>query len=78
VPAEQTTGEALAAELVTTERVQRVVSTLEQQGNPVTFDAVYERVLESTFRETRPSRFAGDLDLRAFRSAAAAATRREL
>ncbi|SEP06685.1 hypothetical protein SAMN04487948_112121 [Halogranum amylolyticum] len=70
-----TTAEELAAEVVTPSRVQRVVATLERQGRPATFDAVYDRLLESVFRELHPSRFA-DLDRRVFRSTVAERTRR--
>lgn len=74
-----TSADELAATLVTTERVQRVVSALDAQGYPPTFDAVYGRVLEALFRETPPERFEGDgFDRRAFRSAVAARTRQQL
>lgn len=72
-----TTPDALAAELVTAASVQRVVTALERQDRHATFDAVYERVLEAIFRETEPSRFGDDVDLRAFRSAVAELIRRQ-
>jgi hypothetical protein len=72
------TADELAAEAVTSERVQRVTADLERQSRPVTFDAVYERLLDSVFRELHPGRFGDDVDRRAFRSAAAELTRQRL
>ncbi|SDM95641.1 hypothetical protein SAMN04487949_2975 [Halogranum gelatinilyticum] len=67
--------EALAADLVTSARVRQVVSRLEARGYPVTFDAVYDRLLQTLFREHPPDAFTGDVDGRAFRSAVAERTR---
>ncbi|SFK63728.1 hypothetical protein SAMN04487950_0309 [Halogranum rubrum] len=71
------TAEELTANAVTDQRVRQTVGTLEQTGRPVTFDAVYERVLDDLFRERRPAQFAG-MDNRAFRSAVAARTQKIL
>lgn len=71
------TVDALTTETVTDRRVRQVVATLEQTGRPVTFEAVYERVLDDLFRELQPSRFT-DVDIRAFRSAVAARTHQKI
>lgn len=76
---EPASGTELARELVTAHRVQRAVASLERRGISATFESVYERVLESLFRETHPARFDADaVEMRDFRSEVAAQTRQLL
>ncbi|PSP74418.1 hypothetical protein BRC86_05930 [Halobacteriales archaeon QS_3_64_16] len=71
--------ETLAQRYVTLHRVRKTVAKIEDRGRSPTFDRVYERVLEDVFREEHKRLFQGDrsLDDRAFRSAVAAAVRRQ-
>jgi hypothetical protein len=79
-------AEELAQELVTHRRVEKVVRELEARGRSVTFDAVYERVVEDVVREEYPQLFDGDdpedaewsVDAGAFRSEVAARTQQFL
>jgi hypothetical protein len=59
---------------VTTYRLDGAARRLRAEGRPVTFDALYERVVDSVARAHHDRLFAGALDVRAFRSAAAEAT----
>lgn len=49
---ENTVGGQLASLYADIERFERVVATLEQRGEPITFDTVFECVLELLARET--------------------------
>ena len=79
-------AEELAQGLVTRRRVERVARDLEARGRSVSFDAVFERVVEDVTREEYPQLFDGDdpedaawsVDAGAFRSAVAARTRQLL
>jgi hypothetical protein len=67
-------AEAFAQRHVTTDRLDGAARRLRAEGRPVTFDALYERVVDSVTRAHHDRLFAGTLDVRAFRSAAAEAT----
>ncbi|USZ67874.1 RNA ligase family protein [Halorussus salilacus] len=72
--------DALAEEYATDERFEAVASALRESDRPVTFDAVYDRVVERIFREEHARLFEdrADLDVRAFKSAVAARTQEYL
>jgi hypothetical protein len=67
-------AEALARRQVTTTRLDALARGLRDEGRPVTFDALYGRVVERVARAHHRQLFGGDVDVRAFRSAAAEAT----
>lgn len=67
-------AEALARQQVTTARLDALARGLRDEGRPVTFDTLYSRVVERVARAHHDQLFAGDIDVRAFRSAAAEAT----
>lgn len=64
----------LAEQYATRQRVEEVASSLEARERPVTFDAVYERVVEDIAREEHHRLFheRSSVDLSAFRSEVAA------
>jgi hypothetical protein len=70
----ETDAEAFARGQVTTERFDAASRRLRAEGRPVTFDTLYERVLERIARAHHDRLFEGTLDVRAFRSAVAEAT----
>jgi hypothetical protein len=74
--------EALADGFVTGERVAEVVERLEDRGDAVAFEAVYERVLEELAREECRRLFDADgeprVDVGALQDAVAARTREQL
>ncbi|QIO24236.1 RNA ligase family protein [Haloarcula sp. JP-L23] len=67
----------LAERYATQRRFERVVEALEASGRPVTFDALYHRVLEAIIREEYSRLYHGrsNVDMGAFRSAVAVLTR---
>ncbi len=67
-------AETFARRHVTTERLDGAARQLRDEGRPVTFDALYERVVDRVARAHHRQLFAGGIDVRAFRSAAAEAT----
>ncbi|WP_226005326.1 RNA ligase family protein [Natrinema salinisoli] len=71
---------ALAAEYATDRRIQKVATELEDRGHPVTFETLYERVLEDIVREEHAQLYRGDgtVDLEPFRSAVGRLVRRFL
>ncbi|QIB75694.1 hypothetical protein G3I44_16230 [Halogeometricum borinquense] len=78
-PADGSAAE-LAAKFATPRRVETVKSRLSEHNRPVTFESVYERVLEAILREehARLDQRANDLDMAAFRSELAAVIREDL
>lgn len=68
------TAEDLAREYATRDRVEAVADELEDRGRSVTFDAVYDRVVEAIVREETLLREEGVIDAGAFRSEVAART----
>lgn len=70
-------AEELAARYATDRRFETVVESLEASGQQVTFDALYERVLEDIVREHHQTLYQGSesVDLQAFRSEVAALVR---
>ena len=70
-------ADELAEEFATRQRVENVVRELEANERPVTFDPVYERVVETIAREEHHRLFheRSPVDLSAFRSAVAAKVR---
>lgn len=60
----------LAARYATDRRIEKIATELEDRGRPVTFDPVYERVLEDIVREEHNRLYhgAGNVDLETFRS----------
>jgi hypothetical protein len=72
------TPEAFAREHATTARFEATARRLRDEGRPVTFDALYERTVESIVRANHDRLFAGRsearIDLRSFRSAVAERT----
>jgi hypothetical protein len=73
-PAE-TSAPELAAAYATRRRFERLAAGLEAQGRPVTFQPLYERVLEGIVREAHARLYRDDVDASEFRSAVAARTR---
>ena len=67
----------LAASLATPERFSAVASRLDDEGQPVTFDTLFERVIESIVREEHATLFEGHtaVDPSQFRAAIAPLTR---
>jgi hypothetical protein len=76
----ETVAELLARKYATRHRVEKIVHKLEDRGRPVTFDAVYERVVEDVVREEHKQLFHGErsIDVGTFRSEIAAQTRQFL
>lgn len=74
VPTEQTAAD-LAAEYGSDQRFGRLSEQLDEQGQPVTVEALFERILEGIVREL-PAQTFGErgIDMAAFRSALAART----
>lgn len=72
--AADTDAETFAQRHVTVDRFDAVARRLRSEGQPVTFDTLYERVLERVARAHHDRLFEGGLDVRAFRSAVAEAT----
>lgn len=72
--------EELAQRYVTRRRIDAVADDLKERGLAATFDNVYERVLEGVAREEHHRLFhpSASVDMQAFRSEAAAQTRRLL
>ena len=72
----ETVAELLARKYATRHRVEKIVHKLEDRGRPVTFDAVYERVVEDIVREEHKQLFHGErsIDVGTFRSEIAAQT----
>ncbi|WP_255193119.1 RNA ligase family protein [Natronobeatus ordinarius] len=69
-------ADELAGRYATDSRFETVASTLEERGQPVTVDTLYERTLEFVLREAHHHVHGdGRVDARAFRSAVAARTR---
>lgn len=79
VPVEAS-AEDLARKYATRHRVEKVVHKLEDRERPVTFDAVFDRVVEDIVREEHRRLFHGDrsIDAAAFRSEVAARTQKFL
>jgi hypothetical protein len=77
VGGDETAAEAFARRYATTDRLASVARRLREEGRPVTFDALFERTVETVTRAQHHRLFGGqdDVDLRAFRSAVAARTR---
>ena len=75
-PSVDASADELAARYATDDRFETVASTLEDRGQPVTVDTLYERTLECVLREAH-HHVHGDarVDARAFRSAVAERTR---
>lgn len=71
---------ALAAKYATRRRLEKRAHALETQGYPVTFELLYERVLEDIVREEHKRLFHAEnpVDTKAFRSAVAALVRQFL
>jgi hypothetical protein len=69
-----TDAEAFARDQATTARFDAAARQLRAAGQPVTFDTLYERVLERVARAEHDRLFEGDVDVRAFRSAVAERT----
>lgn len=70
----------LAAKYATQHRFEKLASKLKDRGRPVTFQLLYDRVLEDIVREEHKQLHHGDrtVDMRAFRSEVAARTRKFL
>jgi hypothetical protein len=75
-----TTADAAAARYATRDRFEHIASRLEEAGRPVTFDALYDRVLEDIAREHhhRLHDDSRSIDMDDFRATVAARTRRFL
>ncbi|WP_162224406.1 hypothetical protein [Halorussus amylolyticus] len=73
-------AEDLAEQYATDRRFEKIASELRDRDRPVTFDALYERVVDDIVREQHDRLFddAADLDFGAFRSEIAARTNRFL
>ncbi|WP_115862508.1 RNA ligase family protein [Halorussus litoreus] len=73
-------AEELADKYVTRHRIEKTAHKLADHERPVTFDAVFDRVVEDVVREEHKQLFHGDrsVDVSAFRSAAAELTQRFL
>ncbi|NEU58799.1 RNA ligase family protein [Halorussus sp. MSC15.2] len=76
----EASADELAAAYATDQRIQSVVGELEASERPVTFDAVFDRLVEDIAREEYADLFDGDrsVDASAFRSAVAARTQARL
>jgi hypothetical protein len=74
---DETAAEAFARRYATSDRLAAVARRLREEGRPVTFDALFERTVETITRAQHHRLFGGEqeLDRRAFRSAVAARTR---
>ncbi|MFC7081698.1 hypothetical protein [Halorussus caseinilyticus] len=72
----EASADELARRYTTRQRVENIARELEDRGRPVTFDAVYDRTVETLAREEHHRLFDGDrsIDVSAFRSAVAART----
>ncbi|WIV66381.1 RNA ligase family protein [Natrialbaceae archaeon AArc-T1-2] len=70
-------AEELAATYATRRRFETVAATLEDRGQPVTFETLYERVLEDIVREEHKQLYDGEgsLEMGTFRSEVSALTR---
>jgi hypothetical protein len=70
-------AEELAAKYATRRRFEKLAGKLDDHGRPVTFDTLYERVLEDVVREEHKQLHHGDtnVDMKTFRSEVAALTR---
>ena len=70
-------AEELAAMYATRRRFEKITRKLEDQGQPVTFETLYERVLEDIVREEHKRLYDGEgtLEMGTFRSAVSALTR---
>jgi ATP-dependent RNA circularization protein (DNA/RNA ligase family) len=70
-------ADELAAKYATDRRFEKLAGKLEDRGQPVTFDRLYERVLEDIVREEHKRLFHGSdpVDMSEFRSVVAALTR---
>lgn len=79
VPLDASAAE-LAAKWATRKRFETLSSELEAHDRPVTFETLYERVLEEIIREEHKRLYHADdpVDMRAFRSEVSARTRRFL
>lgn len=74
LPAE-TSAATLADEYATEQRFERVVATITERDQSVTFDRLYDRVLDDITREAHRQLYqGGDVDLGAFRDEVAART----
>lgn len=73
-------AEELAARYATGRRFEKLAAKLRDREQPVTFEALYERVLEDVVREEHKELYHGgtDVDMGAFRSEVAALTRQFL
>ncbi|MHC3438594.1 RNA ligase family protein [Natrialbaceae archaeon A-gly3] len=73
-------AEELAATYATHQRFEKLAATLEGRGQPVTFETLYERVLEDIVREKHKQLYDGDepLEMGTFRSEVGALTRKFL
>lgn len=71
-------AEELAQKYATDRRFEKVADKLRDRERPVTFDALYDRVVEDIVREEHKQLFDGDgdFDFKAFRSEVAALTSR--
>lgn len=76
VPVDSSAKE-LATTYATRRRLENVAATLEDGGQPVTFETLYERVLEDIVREEHKQLYHSDgtLEMGTFRSAVSALTR---
>lgn len=70
-------AEELATKYATRRRLEKLASKLEDRGQPVTFEILYERVLEDIVREEHKQLYHvdGSLEMGAFRSEVGALTR---
>lgn len=70
-------AEELAAKYATRRRFEKLASKLEDRGQPVTFEILYERVLEDIIREEHKQLYHGEgsLEMGTFRSEVGALTR---
>lgn len=68
----------LAVEYATAERFEKLVGELTNDGQPVTFQRLYDRTLERILREHHAQLSDGRVDVGTFRSEVAARTRRFL
>lgn len=70
-------AEDLAAKYATQRRFEKVAAKLDDRNQPVTFETLYDRVLEDVVREEHKRLYHGEMtvDMSAFRSEVAALTR---
>jgi len=75
IPVDASAAE-LAAQYATERRFEKIVGKFEDRGQAVSFDSLYDRVLEDILREEHKRLYHGsrELDLSAFRSEVAART----